>query len=426
MWLQNLNLYDRMENRRKLKIGLFGFGCVGKGLYDVLQGARNPIAEIVRICVKDKEKSRAVSKSLLTFDKSDILDNDEVNLVVELIDDSEAAFEIVCAAMRNGKSVVSANKKMIAEHLPELLRLQDETRSAILYEAAACASIPIIRNLEEYYDTDSLNRLEGIVNGSTNFILSKSLEEGLSFANALSIAQNLGYAESDPALDVEGHDAAFKLALLSLHAFGLYVEPSLIFRVGITAISHPELKFASQHHWKIKLLAKAYKTERGIASYVLPAFVDDQSPLFQVNDVFNGVTTETVFADKQFFSGRGAGAFPTASAVLSDISALSYGYKYEYKKRYSDNDLTLDQSPELKLYLRAKLDEETRIIEAFGTVSETYRIGNLVHILGSIRLDALRQILRQNDHAVPLLLPEDYPIEVPEKRLEILEDLPLV
>ena len=321
-------------SRKTLNIGLFGFGCVGQGLYEVLEKTPTLQARIHRICVKDPNKQRSLPTERFTFEPSDILNDPSINTVVELIDDSEAAYQLVKRALKVGKSVVSANKKMIAEHFEELIVLQQETGAALLYEAAVCASIPIIRNLEEYYDNDLLEHIEGIVNGSTNYILTKTERDNLSPQAALEQAQALGYAESNPAMDVEGYDAKFKLVLLLGHAFGTLVDPQAVFQVGIDRLGSLELEYAREKSLKVKLVAVAQRQANGqISALVMPKFVSADDPLYAVDDVFNGVKTKTHFSDAQFFAGRGAGAYPTASAVISDISALSYDYKYEYKKR---------------------------------------------------------------------------------------------
>ncbi|RZJ99697.1 MAG: homoserine dehydrogenase, partial [Flavobacterium sp.] len=168
-------------SRKKLNIGLFGFGCVGFGLYEVLQKTPGLKANIKNICVKDKDKKREIGAENFTFNKEDIFNDLEINVIVELIDDADAAYEIVTRALRSGKAVVTANKKMVAEHFEELLALQREYNVPLLYEAACCASIPIIRNLEEYYDNDLLESIQGIVNGSTNYILTKTFKDNVSY-----------------------------------------------------------------------------------------------------------------------------------------------------------------------------------------------------------------------------------------------------
>ena len=220
-----------------LKLGIFGFGVVGQGLYNVLNETRGIKAEIVKICVKDRNKKRSLPDHYFTFEKEEILENPEVDVVLELIDDPIAAYEIVTTALKNGKAVVTANKKMVADNMTELFELQKKHQVPLLYEGSCCASIPIIRNLEEYYDNDLLSAVEGIFNGSTNYILTKIFSENKSFSDALNEAQELGYAESDPSLDVEGYDAKYKLCIILTHAFGLFVEPESIFNYGIQNIS---------------------------------------------------------------------------------------------------------------------------------------------------------------------------------------------
>ena len=195
------------------RIGLFGFGTVGRGLYDVLKRLGTDNVEICHVCVKHKEKHQDAD-ILLTDQPDDVFQDSRVNFIVELIDDAQAAYDIVCRALRQGLPVVSGNKKMLARHLPELIRLQEETGTALLYDASACGSIPVIRNLEEYYDNDLLQSVKGILNGSSNFILSKIFNEGMSYPDALKLAQDLGFAESNPTLDIDGWDSLYKLIIM--------------------------------------------------------------------------------------------------------------------------------------------------------------------------------------------------------------------
>ncbi len=400
-------------SRKQIIIGLFGFGCVGKGLWDVLEQTPGLRANIRSICVKDHNKQRPISLDHFTFDKNDILNNQEINIVVELIDDSEAAYEIVSTAMRNGKGVVSANKKMIAEHLEELLVLQKECDVPFLYEAACCASIPIIRNLEEYYDNDLLVSLEGIVNGSTNYILTRTSEDNLSYEAALKLAMEKGYAESNPALDVEGYDAKFKLTLLLAHAFGIVEKPDAIYNLGIQRLGALELRLASEKGYKIKLMAHAQRLgKNNVAAFVIPQFVNGASRFYNVDDVFNGVQTETSFADKQFFMGKGAGAFPTASAVLSDISALSYDYRYEYKKM-AQQSFDLTDKFSLEVFVRFENREDVPTSD-FISIAEKYRSKEGYYIVGRIRFDKLRSSAWAGNPAVSILLTPDSSEEICE------------
>ena len=347
----------------QLNIGLFGFGVVGKGLYDVLHHTPALQSSIKKICIKNISKQRSIAAENFTTDASALLNDPEINVIVELIDDADAAFEIVKTALQNGKSVVSANKKMIAEHFEELFELQQKHQVPFLYEAACCASMPIIRNLEEYYDNDLLRSFRGIINGSTNFILSKIFKEQLDFDKALLLAQQAGFAESNPKLDTGGFDAANKLSILLAHSFGVIAKTDQFIFTGIENISLQDAIVAKGRSWQIKLVANAQKLKNGrLAAFVLPQFVTETDDLYHVENEFNGLITESSFADKHFFKGKGAGAFPTASAVLSDISALRYDYKYEYKKIFHQTDTILSNEFYLKVFVSvddiSKLDRD--------------------------------------------------------------------
>jgi homoserine dehydrogenase len=348
-----------MENN-KLNIGLFGFGVVGQGLYEVLQNTPALQSSVKKICIKNPDKKREIDAAYFTTNKNELLKDGTINVIVELIDDADAAFEIVKAALQNKKAVVSANKKMIAEHFEELLQLQQQYQTPFLYEAACCASMPIIRNLEEYYDNDLLYSFRGIINGSTNFILTKIFEEQLSFNEALLQAQQLGFAESNPQLDVGGYDAANKLSILLAHSFGTVAKPHDFIFNGIENISKQDALVAAKKNCNIKLVANVQKLSNGkLAAFVLPQFVTRQDDLYNVKNEFNAVVTESCFADRHFFKGKGAGAFPTASAVLSDISALRYNYKYEYKKLQQPSIATISHQFYLKVFI--SVDEIKKI-----------------------------------------------------------------
>ena len=341
-----------MNAHKQLTIGLFGFGVVGEGLYKVLQQTPSLNAQIKKVCIKNPDKQRNAPASLFTLEKDELLFDEAINVIVEVIDDADAAFEIVSIALRNGKAVVSASKKMIAEHLPEILQLQQETGLPFLYEAAVCASIPVIRNLEEYYDNDLLHSIKAIVNGSTNFILTKMFEDKLDFQSALLLAQQLGFAESNPKLDIEGYDAVNKWAILLNHAYGIVEHPDNLLFTGIQNIQLTDAVVAKEKNFDIKLIAQAKKLKNGkVAAFVLPQFSKQNEPISFVKNEYNGVVIESGFADKQFFYGKGAGSFPTASAVLSDIAALRYNYCYEYKKLYHHTPHELSHDYYLKVYI---------------------------------------------------------------------------
>lgn len=362
-----------------ITIGLFGFGVVGQGLYNVINESKIKGATIKTIVVKHKDKPRAIAREHFQFDKDEILLDKEINLVVELINDSEEAFQIVSTALKSGKNVVSANKKLIAEHLDELLALTKANNVSFLYEAAVAGAIPVLRNLEEYYNNDLLNSVEGIVNGTTNYILTQ-LAAGGTYQDALKKAQELGFAELNPTLDVDGFDAKYKLVILLKHAFGLSVQPEKILQVGIRNIKAQDAAFAKEKGLKIKLLARAQRLEDGVLGYVAPHFVSENHLLYNVSNEFNGIVVEGAFADRQLFYGKGAGSYPTASAVLSDISAIKYDYKYEYKKS-EDAAIQLSKKFLIKTYIGSEFIELinevpfVRIDEVFQSEGYSYQVG---------------------------------------------------
>ncbi|MCD6010883.1 MAG: homoserine dehydrogenase [Flavipsychrobacter sp.] len=344
-----------IQNQTKLNIGLFGFGVVGEGLYKVLAHTPTLNAQIKHICIKHQDKHRNAPAELFTTNASELLNDKEINVIIELIDDADAAYRIVTKALRSKKAVVSANKKLIAEHIEELIALQQEYDTPFLYEAACCASIPVIRNLEEYYDNDLLQGLSGIVNGSTNYILTKVFREKKSFDDALLQAQVEGFAESNPALDIEGIDAVNKLSILLVHAYGIISSPQALLHTGIQNLQASDAVFAKEKGYEIKLVAQARKLSDGkVAALVLLQFVKNDSQLYTVNNEYNGVVIESSLADKQFFYGKGAGGFPTASAVLSDLSALRYNYRYEYKKLHYQEPSELSTDFYLKVCISFK------------------------------------------------------------------------
>lgn len=378
---------------KNLKIGLFGFGVVGEGIYQVLQDKPGLNCQIKKICIKDIGKKRNAPKELFTDDANEILNDSEINVVVELIDDATAAFKLVKKALQSGKSVVTANKKMIAENHAELIKLQKDNDVSLLYEAAVCGSIPIIRNLEEYFDNDLLSQVSGIVNGSTNYILTKMASGQKSYAEALQEAQASGFAESDPTLDVNGTDAAHKLSIIALHAFGNFVDHKQILSKGITALSAQDFRFAKEKGLKIKLLASTITSENGNNEQqhtVFPTFVKAESTLSQVDNEYNGVLVGSSLADEQFLYGKGAGRFPTASAVLSDISALRYDYKYEFRKgtnQKANTDGTASKAYYISFDRKEKID-----LLIFSKVHEQYSNGQRAYVIGDIKDENLKKI----------------------------------
>jgi homoserine dehydrogenase len=396
-----------MKQDKILQIGLFGFGVVGEGIYKVLQQTPSLSAAIKKVGIKHAEKERNAPAALFTTRYEEIVNDPEIDIVVELIDDSKEAFKIVSAALKNKKPVVSANKKMIAEHLSELLQLQQENGVSFLYEAAVCGSIPIIRNLEEYYDNDLLQSVCGIVNGSTNYILTKIRDEGLTYGEALQKAQQLGFAESNPALDVEGWDATNKLTILLAHAYGIVATPADLLHLGITRLHAVDTIFAAEKGYHLKLTAQAFKLSNAkVAAFVLPQFVPPDSQLYTVKNEYNGVIIESKLADKQFLYGKGAGRFPTSSAVISDVSALSYDYKYEYKKLNRKEKYHLTNSYYLKVFVSFNDWSELNKWD-FEQVSEFHSTEERQYLIGLIHVEKLKKASWFSDRSVSVILLPD-------------------
>lgn len=408
---------------KQLVIGLFGFGVVGEGIYEVLKNTPSLNATIKKICIKQADKKRNAPAELFTTEYPDILYDKEINLVVELIDDADAAYVIVCTALGQGKAVVSANKKMIAEHLSHFLELQKQHNVPLLYEAAVCGSIPVIRNLEEYYDNDMLKSVSGIVNGSTNFILTQLLDNGLTYKEALLQAQRLGFAESNPELDVSGRDAVNKLTILLMHSYGIKSNPSKLLHKGITSISQEDAVYAEEKGYKIKLVATATKLGNDkVAAFVLPQFVTEENQLHNVSNEFNGVVIESKLADKQFLYGKGAGRYPTSSAVLSDIAALRYDYKYEYRKLGNREGLKLTEDFYLRVYVSFEQSADVHKWD-FESIEAFYSTEGRHYLIGVIHFEKLKECTWLDNEKVSLIvMPEGLTEknEIVRKNLKVL------
>lgn len=400
------------DKRSKQKIGILGFGCVGQGLYDVLQ--HNQLLEVADICVKDKNKERSLPAAAFTFDAQQLLQDDSLDLLAELISDPDEALLLVRQALREGKTVVSANKKMVAENLSELVELQRQHGGTLLYEAAVCGSIPILRTLEAYYGAEPLQEVSGILNGSSNYILHKLDTEGLSYQQALYQAQALGFAETDPTLDVGGYDALHKICILAAHAFGVVVPLQEVLRFGIAQVSTQDVALAQAAGARIKLVASARLNAGGdLEVQVLPSFVLPDSELYAVNAEFNGVQLQARFAGTQFLKGRGAGSHPTGSAVWADVSAALAGYKYNYAKLQA-SATAIAADAVLRVYLRVEHRGELpnlpwHEVTSFGVNSQ------VVQLLGTIyRSDLLKH--RQELEALGAFIAH-VPDELTEERL---------
>jgi homoserine dehydrogenase len=314
---------------RTVTIGVLGCGNVGAALVELIQRQGDEIAartglrlQVGRVAVRSTSKERGVplDPGLLTTDAHQVVTDPDIDLVVEVIGGIEPARELIVTALKGGKPVVTANKELLANVGVELFADADGAGVDLLFEAAVAGGIPIIRPLRESLVAESVSRVMGIVNGTTNYILTKMAEEGWTYAAALAEAQSLGYAERDPTADVEGFDAGAKAAIIATIAFGAKVVAGDVYHEGISGITQTDIDFAARLGYVIKLLAIAERFDDAmVAVRVHPAMVPADHPLAAVRDSFNAVFVEGAAVGDLMFYGRGAGGFPTASAVLGDV-----------------------------------------------------------------------------------------------------------
>ncbi|RNI29015.1 homoserine dehydrogenase [Rufibacter latericius] len=414
-----------MDSHRLLKIGLFGFGCVGQGLYDILSREESLPYKVERICVKDPKKLRPLPTESFTYDWHQVLQDDSLDILVEAISDANEAYTIVAEALRRGKKVVTANKKLVAYHLPELLNLQREFGGALLYEAAVAGGIPIIRTVEEYFSNEPLERVHGILNGSSNYILSQIFKLQKGYAEALKEAQDKGFAELDPWLDVAGADSRHKLCILSAHAFGRTIAPEEVAFFGIDYLNGQDCDYAKQNNSVIKMVASVHLTADGeLVPVVLPSLVDNSDDLFVVEQEFNGVVVQGTYSGAQLFKGRGAGGHPTGAAVLSDIVSISNGYSYGYKKLHkTTNAPALALDFEFDVYLRST---EPELVVELGltNLQNVQRENESFSVTGTV---SLGNLIKSQEHirkagAYIMALSSDF-VGAPVKRSKVKEEV---
>lgn len=325
----------------EIKIAVLGSGTVGTGVYKLIQmqkdEMKNKIGTVVsikKILVRNLNKKReGIDESLLTDNFDEIINDDEIKIIVEVMGGIEPANTYIKKALENGKNVVTANKDLIAQNGGELMDLAKEKKCDLLFEAAVAGAIPIIRPLKQCLAGNHISEVMGIVNGTTNFILTKMTKEGKEFDEALKEATELGYAEADPTADIEGYDAGRKIAIMASIAFNSRVTFNDVYTEGITKITAKDIKYAKEMGCDIKLLGVANNTKDGIEVRVHPMLIPSDHPLASVNDAFNAVFVHSDAADDTMFLGRGAGELPTASAVIGDVFDVARNIIFECNGR---------------------------------------------------------------------------------------------
>ncbi|MFZ4783843.1 MAG: homoserine dehydrogenase [Flavobacteriales bacterium] len=374
-----------------MKIGLFGFGTVGQGLYQLIEGTGYGAGSISKIAVRDKQKPRTAPAELFTYNAADILESDEIDTVVEAIDDADVAYGIVKRALDGGKNVITANKKLVASHLEELTQKAKDNKVIFRYEAAVGGAIPIVDTIDNYFGQEPLSSVRGILNGTSNYILTRIVRDQLEYKPALKQAQDLGFAEADPTADVGGFDPKYKIIILALHTFGVLLKPEEVLNAGIQRLQPEDFQYAKERGWKIKLVPHLGLVDDKVVAYVLPEFVKPTDRLFHVDDEFNGVMLEAAYAGTQFFYGRGAGSHPTASAVLSDIDRTVLRQGYKLSKQKAPKALLDDNKLLIEVYVRYTNDAIKKVLP-FVSISEGFFSTEYNQVTGFISLKDLKAV----------------------------------
>jgi len=389
-----------------VKIALLGLGTVGTGVYKLLSKQNGDISwkvgtqiEVSKILVRDTKKKRPLSikENLLTDNWEEIIKDEEIEIVVELMGGLEPAKTYILEALEAGKNVVTANKDLLAEYGKELFDMANKQGKDLAFEASVAGGIPIIRPLKQCLAGNKIEEILGIINGTTNYILTQMTNNQVDFQDALKEAQALGYAEADPKADIEGLDAARKLAILASLAFHTRVTFKDVFVEGITNLSLPDIMYAQELGFTIKLIGLARNTETGIEARVHPMFIPSTHPLAAVSDSFNAVFVKGDAIDEAMFFGRGAGEMPTASAVMGDIIDVARNIKNKCTGRiactcYHDLQIKPISEIKTKYYLRMQVQDKPGVLASiagvFGnhdvslaSVIQKHRNGNMAEIV---------------------------------------------
>ncbi len=388
-----------------INIAVLGYGTIGSGVVEVLNTNGESIAKRagdqinIKYVLDLREFPGDPVMEKLVHDVNIILEDPEIKIICEVMGGVEPAYTFVKSALMKGKSVITSNKELVAKHGAELLKIAKEKELNFLFEASVGGGIPIIRPLNQSLTADEIEEITGILNGTTNYILSKMREEDLSFEEALANAQKLGYAERNPAADVEGHDACRKIAILSSLAFGMQVDYEDIYTEGITKITDIDIRYSKALDAKIKLFASSIKDNDRVYAMVTPVMIKPNHPLYSVNDVFNGIYVKgNVIGDVMFY-GSGAGKLPTASAVVADIVDAAKHLGKNIWTIWSSKKLELTDVNSVKhrFFIRVKGDSmqlKDTVSSLFGSVEEVTAagvVGEYAFITESISEQSLKE-----------------------------------
>lgn len=373
---------------KPVKVGLLGLGTVGTGVVRIVEGHQEDLASqvgspivIEKVLVQNKSKSRniAIDADKLTEDPWDIIRHPEIDVIVEVMGGIGLTKEYILEALSLGKHVVTANKDLMALHGPEILAKAQENRCDVMYEASVAGGIPIIRTLVEGFSSDRINKIMGIVNGTTNFILTKMSQEGASYLDVLKEAQELGYAESDPTSDVEGLDAARKMTILATIGFRANVALEDVSVQGISSVTKEDILYAKRLGYEVKLLGIAERQDDLISISVQPTMVKQSHPIASVNGVFNAVYVYGEAVGETMFYGAGAGELPTATSIVSDLVAVVKNLKLgvngmQGSLAYKEKKLKTDDQISSKYFLLLKVADRAGVLARITQVFADFEV----------------------------------------------------
>lgn len=394
-----------MAECKKIKAALLGLGTVGGGVYKLVQRQKEEMVkksganlEITRILVHNMNKQReGVDASLLTDNWKEIVEDPEISIVIEVMGGIEPAKTMILEALCAGKNVVTANKDLVAVHGRELLDAAQENQVDFLFEAAVAGGIPIIRPLKQCLAANEIDEVIGIVNGTTNYILTKMFEDGMDFSEALAKATELGYAEADPTADVEGLDAGRKVAILASIAFHSRVVFDDVYTEGITKISAKDVAYAKEFGSVIKLLGVAHNREDGIEVAVYPMMLPKNHPLASVRDSFNAVFVHGDALDDAMFYGRGAGELPTASAVMGDVIDIIRDIQFSCTGRisctcYKNTPVKSSDDVKNKFFVRMQVTNKPGVLARIASMFGEHKV-SISKVIQKVITDGVAELV---------------------------------
>ena len=393
-----------------MKIAVLGFGTVGSGVYEVIERNHENIAKRagedidIKYVLDLRDFPGHPVQDILVHNFDDIVNDPEVQIIVEVMGGVEPAYSFVKEALLKGKSVCSSNKELVARHGAELIEIAKQKKVNFLFEASVGGGIPIIRPLNQSLTVDEIEEITGILNGTTNYILTKMRDEGLDFETVLADAQSKGYAERNPEADVEGYDACRKIAILTSLAYGMQVNYEDIYTEGITKITAEDIKYATAYDASIKLLGSSKKVEDKVYAMVAPKMIKSSHPLYSVNDVFNGILVKGNLLGDVMFYGSGAGKLPTASAVVSDV--------VDATKHKGANIMTIWSSKRLepadinsleeRYFVRVHAHDEAKAKEVF-TITEVISVPEIPDEFAFITVAMPEEVFAKKAKEVPVI-----------------------